>query len=313
MTGSFKAKASFDKRSPVSQRVTPDALIAGHLTRDLTPDGGWRLGGAAFYAARTASLRGLRVAVVTSAPDDVAVAARAALPGVALRVVPSLHATTYENIYHDGGRSQFLRAIAEPLSERAIPQSWRSAPIALLAPVARELDPDIAGTLRCATLGVAPQGWLRQSDEKGLVRPSILVERASDLLSSCSALILSREDLTGPDATSDALTRAEETLRAWSTRTAHLVVTRGREGAELWRGGRMELFPAFPANEVDPTGAGDVFAMTFLCAVAHGVSPEQAMVEANQVAALSVEGIGITAIPSPETARVHFARFSRDA
>lgn len=304
--------AASGMRPPVSQRTTPDALIAGHITRDLTSDGGWRLGGPALYAARTASMRGLRVAVVTSASADVAAAARAALPGVALRVIPSPHATTYENIYHKGGRLQYLRAVAEPLRARDIPNVWRAAPIALLAPVARELDPAIAVALRCATLGLAPQGWLRQPDEDGRVRPVTLDARAIDLLDSCSALILSREDLTGPDAAPDALALAEETLRAWSARTAHLVVTRGREGAELWRGGRMELFPAFPANEVDPTGAGDVFAMTFLCALAGGVQAETAMMEANQVAALSVEGIGMAAIPSPEAARAHFARLNRD-
>jgi 1D-myo-inositol 3-kinase len=292
-------------RSPVSQRMAPDALIVGHLTRDLTPDG-WRLGGPALYAARTASLRGLRVAVVTSASVDVAEASRAALPGVALRVIPSPESTTFENTYFDGGRRQILRALATPLRARDIPRAWRAAPIALLAPVAREFDPSIAASLGCATLGLAPQGWLRQWDEQGVVRPAPLDARASDLLGSCSALVLSREDLTGPDAPPEALAQADETLGAWAAHTPNLVVTRGRAGAELWRCGRNEFFPAFPAHEVDPTGAGDVFAMTFLCALAAGATLENAMIEANQVAALSVEGVGIAAIPTPDAARTRF-------
>lgn len=299
--------------APVSQRVTPDALIVGHLTRDLTPDGGWRLGGPALYAARTASLRGLRVAVVTSASEDVAAAAHAALPSVALRVIPSPNSTAFENIYLAGGRRQFLRAIAEPLRAYDIPRAWRAASIALLAPVAREFDPSIFTALHCATLGLAPQGWLRQWDVDGCVRPAPLDTQASDMLGSCAALILSREDLTGPGAPPDALARAEETLRTWARWAPRLVVTCGREGAELWREGRIARFSAFPAHEVDPTGAGDVFAMTFLCALAAGATPEQAMVEANQVAALSVEGIGMSAIPSPETARAHFASLHQDA
>ncbi len=298
--------------APLSQRATPDALIVGHLTRDLTP-GGWRLGGPALYAARTASLRGLRVAVVTSAAADVAAAARGVLPGVALRVVPSPTTTTFENIYRDGERLQFLRAVAKPLRVCDIPRAWRAAPIVLLAPVAREFNPSIAAALRWVTLGLAPQGWLRQWDANGRVCPAPLDARAGDLFGSCAALILSREDLTGPGATPDALARAEETLRAWSARTPCLVVTRGREGAELWRGGRVELFPAFPAHEMDPTGAGDVFAMTFLCALAAGAPAELAVIEANQVAALSVEGSGVSAIPTPEAARAHFAALHRDA
>lgn len=302
-------RATSGGRKPVSRRVTPDALIIGHLTRDVV-DSGWRLGGPALYAARTASLRGLRVAVVTSASTDVATAARLALPGVALCVVPSAYSTTFENIYHEGGRRQFLRAVATPVRARDIPPAWRTAPIALLAPVAREFDPSIASALRSVTLGLAPQGWLRAWDEDGRVRPVALDERASDLFASCSALVLSREDLTGPDATPAARESAERVLRAWAVRAPCLVVTRGREGAELWRDGRVELFPAFPARDVDPTGAGDVFAMTFLCALAAGSTSEMAMVEANQVAALSVEGIGMAAIPTPEAARAHFARLA---
>ncbi|HEU0028570.1 MAG TPA: PfkB family carbohydrate kinase [Ktedonobacterales bacterium] len=299
-------------RSLVSQRATPDALIVGHLTRDLV-DGGWRLGGPSLYAARTASLRGLRVAVVTSASTDVAAAARAALPGVALRVIPSPKSTTFENLYHDGGRRQFLRAIATPLRARDIPSAWRAAPIALLAPVAQELDPSIAAALRSATLGIAPQGWLRAWDEQGRVRPTPLSPAARALLASCSSVILSCDDLTGPGAAPDALAQAEQTLREWAARAPCLVVTHGREGADLWRDGRTELFPAFPAREVDPTGAGDVFAMTLLCALADGATPEMAMTEASQVAALSVEGIGMTAIPTPDAARAHFTALHRGA
>jgi sugar/nucleoside kinase (ribokinase family) len=301
-----------DAHSPVSQRVTPDALIVGHLTRDLVADG-WRLGGPALYAARTASLRGLRVAVVTSASTEVADAARRALPGVALRVIAATDSTTFENLYHEESRRQFLRALAAPLRARDIPRAWRAAPLALLAPVAQEFDPAIAGALRCATLGVAPQGWLRAWDEQGRVRPAHLSAAATDLLSSCSALVLSRDDLTGPDAAPDALAQAEHTLRDWAERTRCLVVTRGRDGADLWRNGQAVSFPAFPAREVDPTGAGDVFAMTFLCALAAGATPEMAMVEANQVAALSVEGAGMTAIPTPDATGARFAAIRREA
>ena len=299
-------------RSPVSRRATPDALIVGHLTRDLV-EGGWRLGGPALYAARTASLRGLRVAVVTSASADVADAARTALPGVALRVIPSPDATTFENIYREGSRHQFLRALAAPLRARDIPRAWRAAPIALLAPVAQELRPVVAASLRCATLGVALQGWLRAWDEQGRVRPAPLSARAADLLAACSALVLSGDDLTGPDATPDAIAQAEQTVGEWAARARCLVVTRGREGADLWHGGRPVLFPAFPAREVDPTGAGDVFAMTFLCALAAGAKAETAMREASQVAALSVEGTGMAAIPTPEAARARFAVARREA
>jgi sugar/nucleoside kinase (ribokinase family) len=286
---------------------TPDVLIAGHFTRDITPDG-WRVGGAALYAARTASLRGLRVAILTSAPEDVLEAARAALPGVKLRVISSENATTFENTYRDGARTQRLRAVAQPLRARDLPDEWRVTPIALLAPVAREVDPDIASALAVRTLGLAAQGWLRTWDAGGRVQPAELDLAARDALGHCDVVVLSREDLTGPDATPSAVAQAEITLNEWSASVRALAVTRGPEGAELWRAGRVDLLPGFPAREIDPTGAGDVFAATLVCALAAGATPEEAVTEANQVAACSVEGIGASAIPTPEQARVRFGQ-----
>ena len=285
--------------------TTPDVLIVGHIARDLTADG-WLLGGAAYYAARTASLRGLRVAVYTSAPSDIADAARAALPGVTLAITPSTTATTFDNRYQSGARLQYLRALAAPLRADNIPRAWRAAPVALLAPVAHEFGAEIAESLRARTLGLAPQGWLRVWDADGRVWPASFAASQMALLGRCAAVVVSSEDLVGVAPSDDARSRAEETARNLAGRVACLVVTRGPAGAEVWQEGRAELIAGFPAHELDPTGAGDVFAMTLLCALAAGATPAQAAREANQVAALSVEGVGASAIPTPEAARARF-------
>jgi sugar/nucleoside kinase (ribokinase family) len=282
-------------------------LIVGHITRDLIADGGWRTGGAALYAARTASLRGLRVAVVTSATLDVAAAARSALPSVALHIISSAESTTFENSYNNGARRQYLRALAAPIHARDIPAAWRDAPVALLAPVAADFRPSIARALRCGSLGLAPQGWLRAWDASGLVRPRALSAGATALLASCSVVVVSREDLAVLNPTLPGSARVDETLQAWAARTRYLVVTCGRDGAELWCEDRVERYPSFPAREVDPTGAGDVFAMTMLCTLAASGSTARAMIESNQVAALSVEGWGAEAIRSPDDARARFS------
>src|SRR6185312_16540837 len=77
----------------------PDFLAIGHITRDLLPDGSWRLGGAVTYAALTAARLGLRPAIITSAPPDVLAALDAMLPDIPLSVVPFGEATAFENIY----------------------------------------------------------------------------------------------------------------------------------------------------------------------------------------------------------------------
>ncbi len=130
--------------------------------------------------------------------------------------------------------------------------------------------------------------------------PRALDAAETEALRRFSALILSREDLAGAGADAAALAQAERTLAEWARLVPLLAVTRGPEGADLWRDGAVERFPGFPATEVDPTGAGDVFAATFLCALAATADPATAMDMANRVAALAVEGVGAAAIPTPE-------------
>ena len=69
--------------------MRPDFLAIGHITRDLLPDGSWRLGGTVTYAALTAVRLGLRAAIVTSAPPDVLAALDTVLPDIPLSAIPT--------------------------------------------------------------------------------------------------------------------------------------------------------------------------------------------------------------------------------
>src|SRR5579859_791004 len=172
----------------------PDVLIIGHAARDLIP-GGWRLGGTVAFAALTAARLGLRSAVVTAAPADVLAALAAAAPGVPVAAITCDEATTFENLYDTAGnRRQYLRGRAAALHLHAIPDAWRQAPMVLLAPLAGEVDPALAGAFPTARVAATPQGWLRQWDADGLVRPGPWPE-AERILPHLAALILSREDV----------------------------------------------------------------------------------------------------------------------
>ena len=54
------------------------------------------------------------------------------------------------------------------------------------------------------------------------------------------------------------------------------VVTDGANGAYVRHGGVEDLVPAFPCEPKDLTGAGDMFAGSFLYSITHGVAPEKA-------------------------------------
>lgn len=264
----------------------PDYLVVGHVTRDLLPGGGFGLGGTATYAAATARALGYRVAVLTSAGSDLCL--DAAFDGVALHVVPAERSTTFENIYYDGRRLQYVRATAERLSPRELPPAWRQARIVHLGPLVQEVGPEWVDLFGPPTLiGITPQGWLRRWDADGRVLPQAW-ETAEPILARADAMVLSREDVGNDEA---ELAR----YLALSRLTA---VTQSWQGATLYLEGRSLSFPAYNVPEVDPTGAGDVFAAAFFIRLSETRDPCEAARFANAAASFSVTGTGTSAIAS---------------
>ena len=278
--------------------TAPEFVVIGHASRDLLPDGTWRLGGGVAYAGVTAIRLGLRVGILTSAPPDVLAALRAALPNAAIINIPTLEATTFENIYGATGRRQFLRARAESLTRDHLPSAWAEARIVLLAPVAQEVDPSFAQAFPSALVAAAPQGWLRRWDTSGAVFPSPL-DIAPQFLPHMRALVLSRDDLQPLGASPEQKEHTDAVIAGWARDVPLVTVTRGADGADLFvDGASAELFAGVAAHEVDPTGAGDVFAAAFLCWLDRTGDARAAVRFANHVAACSVERIGVESAPT---------------
>lgn len=278
----------------------PQFLTIGHVTRDLHADSSFTLGGTVTFAALTAYRLGLAAAIVTCADEQLLSILPTQLEGIQLNTRPSVATTTFVNRYTDGFRVQYLHERSDVLQHNDVPTAWHAAPIVLFGPLDQELDADIVtffprhtGALRAAT----PQGWLRRWDSDGRVWPTPW-ELAERVLPSLDVLILSHDDLL-PFADGNR-TDADAILSRWSMHVPLLVATDGRHGATLFRRGNTQRFPAYPAHEVDPTGAGDVFAAAFLTHLHLHNNPEQAVNFANCVASFSVEKEGIAGIPTME-------------
>ncbi len=263
----------------------PDFLVVGHITKDIKPDG-YTLGGTVTYAAVAAQRLGVKAAIVTSASDDLDLSP---LDGIAIHRVPAAHTSTFENIYSGGHRVQYLRAVAAKLDCNDVPPDWRSAPTVLLGPLTQEVDPNIVDCFRKSIIGVTPQGWMRAWDAEGRVSFTPWAS-AGKVLSRANALIYSIEDVHSDLAFIEMLGRLARIM----------IVTEGAEGANLYQGGDRTHFPAYPAGEVDPTGAGDVFAAAFLIRLQETGDPAQAMMFAAATAAFAVEAPGIAGLPTRE-------------
>ena len=276
-----------------------DFLTIGHITHDRTPDG-FRMGGTVSYAAVTARRMGRKPAILTSGTPEqlfdgtnqdisgrVTRLQGGVLDDVGICLLPSSVTTTFRNIYEDGRRTQVLEALAEPIFPEALPPAWADVPIVLLGPLVREVPSAWISAFPKALMGVTPQGWMRRWDGAGHVSPSRW-ENAADFLDRADVVSFSREDVGGDEAYLDALAK----------RARLMVVTDGWRGVTVYQHGATHQVPPRPTREVEPTGAGDVFAAAFLIRLAETGAPLVAARFANVVASMSVEAIGIAGIPS---------------
>ncbi|AKU94974.1 hypothetical protein AKJ09_01638 [Labilithrix luteola] len=245
-----------------------DILIVGHVTCDLV-EGQERLGGAASYATRAAVDKGLAVDLVTAAPPDFELLAPLLRhANVRATVVPSERATSFSLSYE--GDTRVLRRLARAADIVEIPAGAR---VVYLAPVAGEIAPSIAESIADACVVVGLQGWMRRFDDDGLVLPI-----DPPPLRGARAVVFSEQD--HPDADALAVRIARD--------VPVVALTRGSRGATLYIDGSPHAIAAAPANEVDPTGAGDVFGAILAIELGAGRPPIDAANAAALVAAQAV-------------------------
>jgi sugar/nucleoside kinase (ribokinase family) len=281
------------------RRLSPEFVAVGHLTFDRFGRA-TRLGGAALYTALTAHRLGLSVGILTSYADGFPLDL---LPtAIEIVGVPSEHTTTFEHCLEGGVRKMRVTASAHPLGPRDVPEDWHDADIVMLAPVLDEVDPLVAVAFGAATIGAAAQGYLRRLDRGGLVVPQPWAS-ADLILGRAQAVFLSLDDVGGDPGPATE----------WFQRVPIGVLTAGREGANLFVNGERYSVRPHRAQEIDATGAGDVFAAAFMIHYHSHGDPWQASAAAACAAALSVEGEGWSTIPDAATLQAALAVYEREA
>jgi 1D-myo-inositol 3-kinase len=266
--------------------TTPELLVLGHVTRDLIGPHK-RLGGAGAFSSRAGACLGARVALVTGAPKYFPLL-RPILhdPSIELVRVPCSRETTFSQD-HDASGLRRLHVLhrAAPLLAEHVPAHCRGASVTYVGPVVDECPAALLSVLTSPTIVVGAQGWLRQlGEDDGLVLPGIAPEM-QDPPRGIRAMVFS--ELDHPDA--------EGLAQHVAGRGIAVAVTRGRAGATLWTGdGREQVrIPAFPAVEVESTGAGDVFGVVFALSLSRGLDLVAAARQGARAAARAVEGPGL--------------------
>ena len=110
------------------------------------------------------------------------------------------------------------------------------------------------------------------------------------MLEQVGAAVISLEDVEEDER------RIEELASACRV----LAVTEGRDGVRVYWNGDVRRFRPPPIDEVDNTGAGDIFATAFFIRLYTTRDPWEAARFATHLASLSVTRVGLESIPTHE-------------
>ena len=265
----------------------PEFVAIGHVTIDITPthdhpEGQRRYGGAAAYAALTAAAMGLNAAVLTSAQSDYPFTE--IMPGIDVINVESPSNTTFQNLYESGERRQLLGARAGDISRSDLPDQWEAPAIVVICPLTRELPANAHSWFPESSVGLVLQGFFRRWDDYGVVTLEPGGPPPGE--SGIALAIASHDEL-------DAVG-----VRAWGDVADIVARTDGAKGAEIYAAGGTTRVAAPSVDEVDPTGAGDVWAAAYLIRLGETGDAKIAARFASAAASLSVTGVGLSGIPS---------------
>lgn len=265
-----------------------DYLVVGHLTVDLLPpdENGEQkriLGGTAAYAALTAKAMGLNVGVVSGWGGEIGLDV---LDGIELCLIKNEKSTTFENIYLPEGRKQIVHAVAKPILGKDIPEEWRDVSLVHFAPVVNEIDGSLLDVFYDAEFYLTPQGFLRQWNAEGVVRSQFWADET--ILTQMDGVVLSREDVNHDVLTVDEMVK----------KCPLVIVTHGKNGAVVYNNGKEMAFSTAPIEEIDPTGAGDIFAASLFCCFWEEKPLGTSMAIAQRIAGQSVKRIGMASILS---------------
>jgi ribokinase len=236
-------------------------------------------GGAALYTAAAAQRAGAVVVMLAPRPDPappMLQPAAAHIPWIGPTIPPD-QLPRLEIAHYGGGKAALIKAMwgAEPLlTPDHLPNSlsdYKFVHVAALRSAQRQLSFLHSCRKRGATRISAGTYSHVVRDEPATVR---------DLLEQADLFFMNENEALGLFGSVNAAGAAPNKV---------LFITLGARGALVIDGNRRAHIPGQPAQEVDPTGAGDTFCGATLAGLARGESPVMA---ARQAIALAAEVIG---------------------
>ena len=255
----------------------------GHLTRDVVAGGDPRPGGGIFWSTRALARLGADANVHASCSARDRAALLPPLEAFGLPVTWHESSTTTEYRFHYEGdrRIMWQEAVGDPWSvERSVEAAGDATWVNVCALTRTDFPPETLAALAAAggrRLLVDAQGLVRTASLGPLQRD----EHIGDVLGHIEVLKLNDDE-------AKVLVGSAEPERLRALGVPEVVLTLGSRGAWVVTPELMEHVPPVPVEgEVDPTGAGDTYSVTYVVQRAAGAEP----VEAARAAAATVSAL----------------------
>ena len=258
--------------------------LVGSLSLDRVDGSLRRIGGAPYWGGRGLRLlsRPGRIVAKCAREDR-----RRLLPRLVALGIPvtlwSGDATHEFSIDYDGDRRTMrVDAVGDPWLPDELAGALAGVEAVHVAPLLRsDFSPE--------TLAEVARGRRLSLDGQGLTRPGrtgpLELDRDFDpaLLEHVTVLKLAEEEAQAIIGEPSASALAELGV-------PEVVVTFGERGSLVYAGGRLERVEAHPISPVDPTGAGDAFAVAYLASRTEGHAPAASARRATAVVAALLAG-----------------------
>lgn len=258
-------------------------LVVGHYCHDtlLLPHGVTRatLGGSASYISSVLSALHIGHRVISKVGRDFQYFSRIFdLP----QVVESALTTHFIADFTQGERIGKVDAVCDSIYPEDLPPHQKFD-LSLAVPIVGEVPAATLGYLcrNSRYLLCDVQGFIRKIDKNGGVGFQRLEETyLYPFLDRITYLKVSEQEARYMDL-------------AQVCKQTCVLLTQGKEGCTVYRGDLEFHVPAYPVEEVDPTGAGDCFLAGFAYGILNGFTLTEAVKTGNYLGALAVSQIGI--------------------
>jgi sugar/nucleoside kinase (ribokinase family) len=191
--------------------------------------------------------------------------------------------------YDQEGQREFVFHVANAAPSRLSPSDLGSAPERAtwihVSGSSLALSAGLAETVLAAVERVRAAGGSVSFDPNlraGAAGATVVLPGAERLLDVATLVLPSVGELEALGTSAIALAR----------RGVLVCETDGSNGARLYQGESLTLIPGIETEEIDPTGAGDVFSGTFLAVFMATADPLRAAHAANAAAAAHVMTLG---------------------